>query len=100
MLVATVNHIERVQGQFGPKTVVVGTLAFDASYPTGGESLLNTQIGLTTIDQLQVLPTDGKSFFYDSSTSKVKVFTAASTEAANASDQSSLATVPFEAIGS
>ena len=43
----------------GNKNTVTGTLAFDSSYPTGGESLTAAAIGLGAIDFIQFAPVGG-----------------------------------------
>ena len=97
----------RTAGQFGPKTVIRGTIAFDNSYPTNGEALLLSQIGLSTIDQMQVFPYKGYVPQWDGTNKKVKMFYADYTanasgaliEVANTADLSAVDALPFEAIG-
>jgi hypothetical protein len=48
----------------GNRTFVTGTIAFDSSYPTGGESLAAADLGLAKIDFIQVSP-KGFLFEYD-----------------------------------
>jgi hypothetical protein len=36
----------------GNKRLVIGTIAFDSSYPTGGEALTATNLGLDKIDHI------------------------------------------------
>lgn len=60
----------------GNKRGAVATLAFDSSYPTGGESLTPADLGLTTkIDYLSAEPIAGFKFQYDRANSKLKAFT-------------------------
>jgi hypothetical protein len=87
--VAGADHVE------GNKKVKVRTITFDNSYPTGGESLTPNDVGLKTIDTVQggVAPaTSGgataRTVAYDHTNQKLLVYTTASAEAANASDQS------------
>lgn len=54
------------------KRVVFAELAFDSSYPTGGESLTANALGLLDIDRVFVEPKDGYTFEYDHSASKLK----------------------------
>lgn len=62
------------------------------SYVTGGESMAASVFGLQAVDD--VIPSPGgedgtRIFTYNGTTGKLMIFTAVSTEAANASDQSS-----------
>lgn len=106
-LSAVVSSKNREAGQFGPKTIIRGTMAFDASYPTNGEAFLKSQIGLATIDRLIIFPSAGYTFEYDSAAVKVKVYwgdnnnaaDAPAVEVANTTDLSALTLVPFEAVG-
>lgn len=49
----------------GSRWRVAGTLAFDSSYPTGGESLTAANLGLRTIDDIVVEPRSGYTFTYN-----------------------------------
>lgn len=97
----------RVEGQFGPVSQKNGTLAFDSSYPTNGEAVLASQIGLSTINQLDILPMNGYVFQYVAATAKIKVYYAdydanadgALIEVANTTDLSALTAVPYRAFG-
>ena len=97
----------RLEGKFGPVSVKNGTLAFDSSYPTNGEAFLASQVGLSTINQLDILPYNGYVFQYIASTAKVKVYYADYTanasgaliEVANTTDLSALTAVPYRAYG-
>lgn len=53
---------------------VIGTLAFDTSYPTGGEALSANAIGLAVIDHLEVDPNGGFAFQYDYTNGTVLVY--------------------------
>lgn len=53
----TANYPERI----GRKKVVTGTITFDSSYPTGGESVTVAQLGLTQLQNLEVRPGLGSS---------------------------------------
>ncbi|MCG3177381.1 MAG: hypothetical protein MOGMAGMI_02355 [Candidatus Omnitrophica bacterium] len=106
-LVATIGSKSRVQGQFGPKTVVRGTLAFDNAYPTNGETVLLSQVGLSTVDQMKLFPYVGYVGEWDGVNKKVKLFYAdydANADgplievAANA-NAVAVSAMPFEAIG-
>ena len=77
---------------FGAKRIVFASVDFDNSYPTGGESIAASDFDtLTDIEEIVVAsssPNAGKWVAYDRIASKLVVFTAAGTEAADASDQS------------
>lgn len=99
--------------QFGPSgnmNRVVGTLAFDASYPTGGESLTAANVGLASAYPIKVQPYGGYVFDYDATNSKVRAYRqtdpadtggadVALVEVADTTDLSALTAVPFEALG-
>jgi hypothetical protein len=51
-----------------------GTLTFDSSYATGGESLVPSELGLHTIENIILHPSAGFSFDYDYAAQKVKVY--------------------------
>jgi hypothetical protein len=53
---------------------VSGTLAFDSSYPTGGETLTAANLGLAQIDNIQVQPRLGLVFEYDYTNSLLLVY--------------------------
>lgn len=58
---------------FGNKRFHHFTLAFDSSYPTGGESLTPRNLGLSGIDLILLEPGYGFLFEYDHTNEKVKV---------------------------
>lgn len=68
----TVSNIIRSMNQ--NRRVNFGTLAFDSSYPTGGESLTPANLNMKAIDQIIFAPAGGYSFEYDYTNQKVKVF--------------------------
>ena len=53
-----------------------GTLAFDSSYPTGGESLTASNVGLSRIEEMLLQPKSGYSFEFDHDNDKVIVYSA------------------------
>ena len=61
----------------GSKNVVRGTIAFDSSYPTGGESLTPANVGLSTITNLSVSPKSGYTFEYDYTNQKLLAYLSA-----------------------
>ena len=58
----------------GSGNQVKGTIAFDSSYPTGGESLLPSQIGLAVIDSIDIDAKGGYSFSYDYTNQKLLAY--------------------------
>lgn len=71
-LAGTVNSVQ----EWGTHRVTLGTLAFDSSYPTGGEAFRPDMVGLTSVTQLLVLPSEGLVFELDDSTDKVLAYRA------------------------
>jgi len=67
-LTITVDRKERM----GKRHYRSGTIAFDASYPTGGESLTPADLGMRTIDILLSAPAGGLMFEYDHTNQKLK----------------------------
>lgn len=59
----------------GHQNIVTGTIAFDSSYPTGGEAFTAANLGLRTIDLMLVSPRSGFAFDYDYTNSKVLAYT-------------------------
>lgn len=86
----TLDVIRRVHLPAG-KAVVVD-ITFDNSYPTGGEAFAAADVQLSSIDYVNVDQKGAASRIvnYDYTNSKLMLFTALSTEAANASDQSTI----------
>jgi hypothetical protein len=58
----------------GDQHVVTGTIAFDSSYPTGGESFTPANIGLRVVDLMLFEQTKGFTYEYDYTNSKVKAY--------------------------
>jgi len=85
-----------VSSVFGNKRVVIANVAFDNSYPTGGETLAASGLGLEVVDSILVSPHGTRVVTYEGG--KLKVYTALTTEAGNTSDQSSV-TATIMAIG-
>lgn len=56
-MAVTVSNLQRVSE--GNKFKILGKLIFDSSYPTGGESLSASTIGLTYIDAFEVTNDEG-----------------------------------------
>ena len=70
---------------FGDKNIVTGTLAFDSSYPTGGESLTAANLGLSILDFILIQTTKGLMFEYDYTNSLVLAYLMGVTTGASAS---------------
>jgi len=70
----------------GSEKKVIGTFAFDASYPTGGETISSSKLGLSQINRIEVQPEQGYEFsidYTDAFNAKVLVYgTAAGTSGA------------------
>lgn len=71
---------------------VIADITFDNSYPTGGESLTPANLGLSTIDSCVARQKAAASRIveYDYANSKLMLFTALGTEAADTSNQSTI----------
>lgn len=82
---------DSLRGEFGGLKSWSGVITFDNSYPTGGEAITAANFGMSSISSVIIVPTGGTRLFaWDKANSKILVYTALSTEAANASDQSSV----------
>ena len=68
------NGTDYPSGVIGDLKYKVIELTFDSSYATGGESLAASDIGFDQIVLAQIEPTDGMTFAYDYTNSKVKAF--------------------------
>lgn len=88
--------------------LVTGTITFDASYPTGGEDISDIwtlfPTGATVrvfVEQPLTGAQTGKFAKVDYVNKKLQLFTNASpaVEVANASDQSAIVALPFQAVG-
>lgn len=102
---AATATVTKKYGIGGTATLYVGTIAFDSSYPTGGEA-----IDVSGNERLEVVLAQHASytFEWDQNDQKLKVgwgdYSAAAdgahVEVANTTDISALTAVPFVAIGS
>lgn len=72
------------------KRMLTTSIAFDSSYPTGGEAFTAADLGLGTIDFISFSTDGNNSVVWDRANSKLKVFTAAGAEVANATNLSTL----------
>ena len=89
---------------FGNKRIVVADITFDSSYPTSGEPLTATNLGLTNIELMLAAPDGGYVFEYDHTNHLLKAFWGSATasavlaEVTNATSMSSIVSRIF-AIG-
>lgn len=93
---------ESKRGVVGAERFVRGKIAFDASYPAGGEAYTAATFGLIHIEDLMITSQDvggAEQVVHDKANSKLLVFTADGTQATNASDQSGVADVEVEVRG-
>lgn len=82
------------------KRFVVATVTFDNSYPTGGEPLAASALGLASIDFLSLSGTNANTFVWDRANNKIKAFVRTTgAEVANATDLSAVVLDVF-AVGS
>lgn len=86
----TIDVIRRVRMPAG--RAVVADITFDNSYPTGGEALAAADVGLSKIEYVRAEQKGvaNRICEYDYANSKLLLFTALGTQAANASDQSAI----------
>jgi hypothetical protein len=86
-----------------PQTLAVGEIKFDASYPTGGESLpknmTNIIANLKGAKYVFIQPIKGYTFEYDAANKKVIAYSTAATEVADKTDLSALTAVPVIICG-
>jgi hypothetical protein len=79
--------------------LIIGKIAWDNSYPTGGEALTITDVEY--VHHIEVLPTADNDFVWDLSATSPKIkarVSATGAEVANAVDLSALTDVRFVAI--
>lgn len=67
----TKTNTQRFAGNFRDE---IFDLAFDSSYPEGGESFAPGKTSLSTFYKVQIEPKDGYTFEFDYSNNKIKVF--------------------------
>jgi hypothetical protein len=77
--------------------IVSGTITFDSSYPTGGYGPMNS-FGMKKVAGVIFEDVNGYGIYYNKSTDKVQVFSAATTEVTAATNLSTI-TAYFEAKG-
>ena len=91
----------------GDLRTVIGTVAFDSSYPTNGEALTAATLGLQDLRFVHFSANSGYVFEYDYTNSKVKVYYGDNNNASdgplievpNTTDLSALSAVKYIALG-
>lgn len=97
-LVASQTAYVEYMGQ--DRVFTATTVAFDSSYPTGGEALTVAQLGLSTLDAVWAPNNGAHSFQYDAANSKLLAYTNSDgAQVANTTDLSALTAVTVYAIG-
>jgi hypothetical protein len=103
---AAVATVTERYGIGGTATLYVGTVAFDSSYPTGGEAI--DLAGNESVDIMLCSHEDGYSFLWDRANQKLLVYyvdnnaagDSAQIQVPDTTDISSITACPFIAIGS
>ena len=62
-----------VRNTVGNQYEVKALAAFDSSYPTGGEAVTLSELGLSRLDDLTIEPSAGYAFAWDGSTTAPKI---------------------------
>jgi len=96
-----------VRTVFGNKVIAFCNVDFDASYPTGGEALAASTLGMKKVEFLLAEPKLGYVFEYDYANSKLKAYWAdfsataagALSEVADTTNLSAVADVRVFAVG-
>lgn len=83
----------------GDARLHIGTINFDDSYPTGGESLTPTQVGLHKIQSIDFSPYAGYVFQYNYTTEKIMVYQAPSAAVAGTISKPTFTVEASGAIG-
>lgn len=88
------------------KRVVLCDLAFDSSYPTGGEALVANTLGMLSFDLVLIEPKAGLVFSFDRTNNKVLAYWTSNTtdgeamvEVTDSTDLSAVTGVRIMAIG-
>jgi hypothetical protein len=89
------------------QSVVTATVAFDSSYPTGGETLTLSKLFLGTLSAITIGSKSGYVFSYDYTNNKILVYGTSTSdpyagslqEKANATNLSTLTGVKIQAFG-
>ena len=96
-LTVTINKTDTVGRYLKVKT---GTITFDSSYPTGGESLSKSDLGFSSsVETFVASPNGGLIFEYDFTNSKLEAFYPTGGSATPASLAAPAVTVPAGATG-
>jgi hypothetical protein len=102
---AAVATVTKKYGIGGTATLYVGTIAFDATYPSGGEAI--DLGGNETVEIMLCAPSGGYVYLWDKANQKLLVYYGDNNNAADGplienatADISALTAVPFLAIGS
>jgi len=101
---------EKTQGVFGDMRYWLGTVAFDSSYPTGGESVTAAMVAGMAVEVQGVLVDSGsalvaqKRVSWDPSTAKLVIYIEDGTsgkeaEAGSTSDQSGMVDIQLLVLG-
>lgn len=69
-MTVTVSRVGNIHS-VGDMRAVIADVAFDSSYPTGGESLTAAMLGLSAIEFVIAEPAAGYTFEYDHANSKL-----------------------------
>lgn len=83
----TISNLQH--GVSGNKRENIADVAFDSSYPTGGESLTPAQLGLTSVDVVLSDHKAGYNFVYDKANQKLLAYNG-TTQVANTTDLSAI----------
>jgi len=59
------------RGSAGDLRYWIGTITFDSSYPTGGESITQEKMGFHTVHSITLSSADGYTFEYDKTNEKI-----------------------------
>lgn len=85
----TITNIER--DATSTKRIIYCDVAFDSSYPTGGEALAAATLGLKNISFMHIGGKSGYIFEYDYTNSKLKAMTPTAAQAAVTTDKLTIA---------
>lgn len=100
------DNFTKVMGGLGNQNIVICDIDFDASYPTGGESISTpaTILGMDTVHFAIISPSGGYVFTYDYTNNKILAYRSAGSGAAmaqvpNTTDISAITNVRAMFIG-
>jgi len=95
----TITRTGDWQGNPGDRISSKVTIAFDDSYPTGGESLTPADLGMGVFDVVIIGSKGGYVFEYDYANRKVLAYTGALAQVADTTDLVAVTGVTVYAIG-